>query len=263
MAHPRAGGSVPRRGPEHDPEVVGSGPRPGLLHPRRPSAVPADRPGDVPRALRPERADEERSARPPRRRRRARPRARPDQSRVRGLHRARGRRRVRRARSHRRGEARPCTPRRDDAPGRRLGDADPRAGALRRRRNPGRDVQRQGGRAGGGAGNEPRRAGVCRKALRPATAGRQDEAARTGLNHRLERWIVERRWSPLVALFVWLTRYGAWGAVWLALAFALALLRRGPRLFALVLLADAAADGLAEALKAAVGERRPSFPHQL
>lgn len=51
--------------------------------------------------------------------------------------------------------------------------------------------------------------------------------------------------------------------MWLALAFALALLRRGPRLFALVLLADAAADGLAEALKAAVGERRPSFPHQL
>lgn len=51
--------------------------------------------------------------------------------------------------------------------------------------------------------------------------------------------------------------------MWLALALALALLRRSPRLFALVLLADAAADGLAEALKAAVGERRPHLSHQL
>lgn len=51
--------------------------------------------------------------------------------------------------------------------------------------------------------------------------------------------------------------------MWLALAFALALLRRSPRLFVLVLLADAAADGLAEALKTAVGERRPHLSHQL
>jgi undecaprenyl-diphosphatase len=45
--------------------------------------------------------------------------------------------------------------------------------------------------------------------------------------------------------------------VWLAIGLALALVRRSPRPFVLVLLADAAAWGLADAVKAAVGERRP------
>jgi undecaprenyl-diphosphatase len=45
--------------------------------------------------------------------------------------------------------------------------------------------------------------------------------------------------------------------VWLALGLVLALARRSPRPFVLVLLADGAATGLGDALKAAVGERRP------
>ena len=45
------------------------------------------------------------------------------------------------------GAARPDPARRDDAAGRRLGDAAPGPGAARRRRDPGRHVQRQGGRA--------------------------------------------------------------------------------------------------------------------
>jgi membrane-associated phospholipid phosphatase len=45
--------------------------------------------------------------------------------------------------------------------------------------------------------------------------------------------------------------------VWLALGLALALARRNPRPFVLVLLADAAAEGIADALKAAVGSHRP------
>lgn len=71
------------------------------------------------------------------------------------------------------------------------------------------------------------------------------------------------RWSPLDHVFVWLSNIGTWGAVWLALGLALALLRRSPRVFVLVLLADAAANGLASAIQAAVGERRPHGLHPL
>ena len=46
----------------------------------------------------------------------------------------------------RRGAAGPDPARRDDAPGGRLGDAPPRAGAPRRRRDPGDHVQREGRR---------------------------------------------------------------------------------------------------------------------
>src|SRR5581483_7335045 len=52
-------------------------------------------------------------------------------------------------------------------------------------------------------------------------------------------------------------RIGSWGAVWLAIGLALSLARRRARPFVLVLLADAAAWGLADALKAVVGEHRP------
>jgi len=68
-------------------------------------------------------------------------------------------------------------------------------------------------------------------------------------------------------VFVWLSRIGSWGAVWLALGLALAFARRRVQPFVLVLLADAAAEAVSDALKAAVGERRPhvsrlvSLPH--
>src|SRR2546430_463080 len=138
MAHPRAGGPVPRGGPEHDPEMVGSWPRSGLLHAGRAPAVPPVGPGDGPRALPPP---------------------------------------------------------------------------------------------------------------------RQDEAARTGLNRRLEHWILEHRVGPLNDVFVWLTRIGSWGAVWIALALVIALLRRRAQPLVLVALADAAAEGAADLLKSAIGGR--------
>jgi undecaprenyl-diphosphatase len=47
------------------------------------------------------------------------------------------------------------------------------------------------------------------------------------------------------------------------LGLALAALRRRPQPFTLVLLADAAADGLAGLLKVATGERRPHLAHPL
>jgi undecaprenyl-diphosphatase len=59
-------------------------------------------------------------------------------------------------------------------------------------------------------------------------------------------------------VFVWLSKIGSWGAVWLVLALGLALARRQWLPFAAVLVADAASDGFTALLKSAVGERRPA-----
>jgi len=59
-------------------------------------------------------------------------------------------------------------------------------------------------------------------------------------------------------VFIWLSKIGTWGAVWLALGLLLALARRTVLPFAAVLAADAAADGLTALLKWAVDERRPA-----
>jgi undecaprenyl-diphosphatase len=57
---------------------------------------------------------------------------------------------------------------------------------------------------------------------------------------------------------VWLSKVGGHGLVWLGIGLGLSLLWRRATPFVLVLLADAAADGLATLLKIAVGTRRPS-----
>ncbi|MDE3190844.1 MAG: phosphatase PAP2 family protein [Acidobacteriota bacterium] len=80
------------------------------------------------------------------------------------------------------------------------------------------------------------------------------------MNRHLERWIVAHRFAPVDDVFVWLTRIGSWGYVWLALGLAVALARRRLRPFVLVLLADAAAEGLGDGIKVAVGEQRPHVP---
>jgi membrane-associated phospholipid phosphatase len=51
--------------------------------------------------------------------------------------------------------------------------------------------------------------------------------------------------------------------VWIAIALGLALLRRRVQPLFLVALADAAAEGVADLLKSAVGGRRPHFAHPL
>ena len=76
-------------------------------------------------------------------------------------------------------------------------------------------------------------------------------------DRHLERWVVHHRWHPLDELFVWLSRIGTWGAVWLALALLLAAVLRRPRLFLLVALADGAADGVASLLQWGTGVQRP------
>jgi undecaprenyl-diphosphatase len=62
---------------------------------------------------------------------------------------------------------------------------------------------------------------------------------------------------------VWLTKIGTYGAVWVALALVLALLRRHASTFVLTVLAVYAADGIADVVKDAVGEHRPRFRHPL
>jgi undecaprenyl-diphosphatase len=59
-------------------------------------------------------------------------------------------------------------------------------------------------------------------------------------------------------VFAWLTRIGTWGAVWLALALLLALVRRRPLLFVATGAAVAVADLCAYGLKVATGVERPA-----
>jgi undecaprenyl-diphosphatase len=80
----------------------------------------------------------------------------------------------------------------------------------------------------------------------------------TGWDRSAERWIVQHRWHPLNDVFVWLSKIGTWGLVWLVLGLALSLARRRWQPFALVLLADAAADALVGILKVAFGVHRPA-----
>ena len=70
--------------------------------------------------------------------------------------------------------------------------------------------------------------------------------------------MVHHRWHPLDDIFVWLSKLGGYGLIWLGLGLALSLLWRRATPVVLVLLADAVADGLATLLKIAVGTRRPS-----
>ena len=77
------------------------------------------------------------------------------------------------------------------------------------------------------------------------------------LDRHIERWIVDHRVSSLNWLFVLLSHVGSYGAVWLAVAVVLAMLRRQPALFVRVLVADAAAELTSAALKWAIPRHRP------
>ena len=76
-------------------------------------------------------------------------------------------------------------------------------------------------------------------------------------DRRLERWVVHHRWHPLDEVFVWLSRIGTWGAVWLVLGLLLAVVLRRPRLLLLVGLTAGIADGVASLLQWATGVQRP------
>ncbi|HST26492.1 MAG TPA: phosphatase PAP2 family protein [Gaiellaceae bacterium] len=84
-----------------------------------------------------------------------------------------------------------------------------------------------------------------------------------GLDHRLERWVVDPRFGGLDQIFVWLSNIGRLGLVFLGIAFVAAVVLRRPRIFVLTLGADVVADLLSTGIKAAVDRRRPHLPHPL
>jgi undecaprenyl-diphosphatase len=78
----------------------------------------------------------------------------------------------------------------------------------------------------------------------------------------LEHWIVGLRVGWLDDVSIALSWIGTWGAVWLAIALVLAVSWRRPSVFVAVVVADAAAELLADLGKLIVHRHRP-FEHQL
>jgi undecaprenyl-diphosphatase len=77
------------------------------------------------------------------------------------------------------------------------------------------------------------------------------------LDRHLERWVVHHRAGFFDDVFVWLSKAGTLGFVWIAIGVVLALAWRRPALVVLVVAADGAADLLALALKRLVDTDRP------
>jgi undecaprenyl-diphosphatase len=71
--------------------------------------------------------------------------------------------------------------------------------------------------------------------------------------------VVHHRAGGLDDVFVWLSRIGMLGFVWIAIALVLFLLRRRPAILLAVLAADGIADVLARAIKSVVDVQRPAF----
>jgi undecaprenyl-diphosphatase len=82
-------------------------------------------------------------------------------------------------------------------------------------------------------------------------------------DRRLDGWVVDHRVGALDGVFVWLSRIGTFGAVWLGLGLFLALIWRRPYLLLLVLAAYVLADLSSFGLKEAVGRARPRVEHPL
>ena len=225
MADARPGGAVPRRRAEHDPQVVRPGPRARLLHARRPPPLPAaptsrrsssaPGPGGRPSAARSCSSSTTTSAC-------ASSSASTSSSRATRCARRRAPTRALAAIEEPKPGPRPA--RRDDARRRRLGAAAPDPGAARRRRDPGDHVQRQGRRAVPPPQASRRGAqGFVGKPFDPQQLIDADEAARPpDRSDRTRpcraRGSSQHRVASLDPVFVWLSRIGTWGAVWLALA---------------------------------------------
>jgi undecaprenyl-diphosphatase len=64
-------------------------------------------------------------------------------------------------------------------------------------------------------------------------------------------------------VFVWLSKLGTWGAIWIVLGLAVTVAWRQLRPLVLVVLADAASDGIAGLVKDLTHEHRPHLPHPL
>jgi undecaprenyl-diphosphatase len=78
-----------------------------------------------------------------------------------------------------------------------------------------------------------------------------------GLDHRLERWIVDHRTEPFDTFFVALSHIGSYGIVWLTLAVLAVWLLRRPVAFPLVVIAYFGSAAVSDAIKLGVERARP------
>jgi undecaprenyl-diphosphatase len=78
-----------------------------------------------------------------------------------------------------------------------------------------------------------------------------------GLDHRLERFIAGHRWHAVDWVFVWLSRLGSGGLVWIAIALALAILTRRWLVFAAVGAVALLSAVTVTPLQDAIGRHRP------
>jgi undecaprenyl-diphosphatase len=79
------------------------------------------------------------------------------------------------------------------------------------------------------------------------------------LDQRIERFIVGHRWGPIDWVFVWLSRIGAGGLVWIVLAVVVAYLWRRPFLVVGVVGAAVLSGLTVTRIQDALGRRRPPF----
>jgi undecaprenyl-diphosphatase len=79
-----------------------------------------------------------------------------------------------------------------------------------------------------------------------------------GLDRELDRWVVQHRAEPFDTLFVWLSRAGSNGIVWILIAVAAALVWRRWALVPVTIATSLVADWTNYALKEAFDRERPS-----
>jgi undecaprenyl-diphosphatase len=78
-----------------------------------------------------------------------------------------------------------------------------------------------------------------------------------GLDHRLERWVVQHRAEPFDTFFVALSHLGSYGFIWLTLAVLAVFLWRRPVVLPLVVIAYFMSAAVADVIKLAVDRARP------
>jgi undecaprenyl-diphosphatase len=78
-----------------------------------------------------------------------------------------------------------------------------------------------------------------------------------GLDHRLERWVVQHRAEPFDTFFVALSHIGSYGIVWLTLAVLTVWLTRRPIVLPLVVIAYVGSSVVSDLIKLAVDRPRP------
>jgi undecaprenyl-diphosphatase len=81
-----------------------------------------------------------------------------------------------------------------------------------------------------------------------------------GLDHRVERWVVEHRVSSLNGVFEWISNVGVYGWIFLVVALGAALVLRRPYIVVLTLGADVIGEIVEKLVKLGVGRSRPHLP---